>query len=211
MASYFAGNSVMETTVKTIMRMLATCYSCPQKPLCTIHDENFIDFTFIRETTGSVGTPTCFRTPWTWVWWTNCGTSCDVMAAMAAASFTLHTVCVMMWKKKNRKELRKECTKGGADLYCVLSARYLRSLAITACSSMQTEMVGTNRLQDFLKRNLSLYIRRSEATGLERIYLESFMKTNSKLETRNGYNVDETGLYTVQVLIKLLLQNERTK
>jgi hypothetical protein len=55
-------------------------------------------------------------------------------------------------------------------------------------------MVITNRLQAFLKRNLSLSIRLSKATGLERICLESYMKTNSKL-----VNVDETGVYTVQV------------
>lgn len=56
MASYFVSNSVMGTTVKTIMGMLATCYNCPQKPLHNIHDRNFI-----RETTGSVATYTCFE------------------------------------------------------------------------------------------------------------------------------------------------------
>lgn len=164
------------------------------------------------------GDSTCFRTPWTWVRRTNCGTSCDVMAVMAAAScaareygichLTLHTVCVMTWKKKRKGTTQRVYERRCWSLLCPFN-----SISEKPCHySMQfnANRNGWHKQVAGLPEKKSLSMHTSFRGNLSRKDLPRELYEN-KLETRNGYNVDETGVYTVQVLIKLLLQNERTK
>jgi hypothetical protein len=102
---------------------------------------------------------------------------------------------------KTGKGVRKECMKGGAALYRVLSSRWLRSLALQHVVQCKLKWLAQTGCRPSWKE-ISLSIHTSFRGNWSRKDLPRELYEN-KLKNRNVYNVDETGVYTVQVPNKI--------
>ena len=131
---------------------------------------------------------------------------------------------------ENQENILADYVKKCADLYYGLSTRDLRSLAFQCAvhyeikfppNWTEAQMASSDWLNAFLKRNPSLSIRRPEATSLARAMnfnranVASFFNNLSKVlienkfEAHNVYNVDETGVHTVQSPSKIIAEKGR--
>ncbi|XP_027852688.2 uncharacterized protein LOC114131625 [Aphis gossypii] len=117
--------------------------------------------------------------------------------------------------------------KNCADMYFGLSTKYVRKLAFEFAKKMnlkmpaywtENEFAGIDWFVSFLKRNPTLSIRQPEATSLSRgmnfnqinvnIFMDKYesVLTKHKFEAFQIFNLDETGITTVQNPYKIVAQ-----